>query len=179
MISDIASTLRRFLEQPEGVDRSRDDHGMTDQASVVIDVPVQQIWDLVTDISGMGRWSSENRSGYWLGDATGPRVGAWFVGVNRIGPVVWATPCEVTVSNPFEHFEFQVHIVGPRWGYRLEPHERGTLLTEYREWSYTSAFNRALRWSGPVGRLRDNHALHGLPGTLAALKAHAESKSAT
>lgn len=151
---------------------------MTDRVSLVIDAPVQQLWDLVTDITGMGRWSSENRAGFWLGGATEPAVGAWFVGVNRIGPVVWPTPCEVTVVRPLEHFEFQVHIVGPRWGYRLAPDRGGTLVTEYRDWSYTSAFNRAMRWSGPLGQLRDNHALHGLPGTLRALKIHAESRSA-
>ena len=178
MAGNVTSTIRRFLVRPEDVVRTRDDHGMTDHATMLIDAPVQQLWGLVTDITGMGRWSPENRSGRWLGGAAGPQVGALFVGVNRIGPVVWTTRCEVTVATPLEHFEFRVHMVGPRWGYRLEPHRGGTLVTEYREWPYTSAFNRAMRCSGPVGRLRDNHALHGLPETLRALKAHAESRPA-
>lgn len=175
MASEVAPTLRRFLRPPEGVVRTHGDHGITDQMTMVIDAPAQQLWDLVTDITGMGRWSPENRHGRWLAGATGPRVGAWFVGINRIGPVVWATPCEVTIATPLEHFEFRVHIVGPHWGYRLEPHRGGTLVTEYREWPYSSVFNRALRWSGPFGKPRDNHALHGIPETLQALKAHAES----
>lgn len=168
------TTLRRFLRPPAEVVRTRTEHAMTDQLSMVINAPPQQLWELVTDITGMGRWSTENRRGRWLRGATGPRVGAWFLGVNRIGPVVWVTPCEVTIVAPLEHFEFQVHIVGPRWGYRLEPHPNGTLVTEYREWSYTSAFHRLLRWTGPIGRPRDNHALHGIPETLRALKAHVE-----
>lgn len=171
----IGSTLQRFLRPPEGVVRTRTEHAMTDEMAIFIDAPVHELWELVTDISGMGRWSTENRRGRWLGNMVGPQVGAWFVGVNRIGPAVWATPCEVTIVEPLEHFEFQVHIVGPRWGYRLEPHAGGTLVTEYREWSYTSGFNRALRWSGPIGRTRDNHALHGIPETLHALRAHAEA----
>lgn len=175
MPGDAATTFRRFLLPPDDVIRTRDENGMTDQMAIVIDAPVQRLWDLVTDVTGMGRWSPENRRGHWLGGAVGPEVGAWFIGVNRIGPSVWATPCEVTVATPLEHFEFRVPIVGPRWGYRLEPSGNSTLVTEYREWSYTSTFNRAMRWSGPVGRLRDNHALHGLPVTLRALKAHAES----
>ncbi|MEV6279851.1 SRPBCC family protein [Nocardia sp. NPDC051832] len=175
MADKVSATLRRFLRPPEEVVRTRSEQAMTDTMSIVVDAPAQQLWDLVTDITGMGRWSTENRRGRWLNGAVEPRVGAWFIGVNRIGPLTWATPCEVTVVAPLAHFEFQVHIVGPRWGYRLEPHPGGTLVTEYREWSYTSAFNRALRWSGPLGRTRDNHALHGIPQTLRALKAHAET----
>ncbi|WP_405137691.1 SRPBCC family protein [Nocardia sp. NBC_01388] len=179
MVGAVNATLRRFLRPPEGVVRTRTDHGMTDEMAIVIDAAPQELWDLITDVTGMGRWSTENRRGRWLGGASGPQAGAWFVGVNRIGPVVWVTPCEVTVAKPLEHFEFQVHIVGPRWGYRLEPDPGGTLITEYRDWSYSSGFNRLLRWSGPLGKPRDNHALHGIPETLRALKQHAESRSRT
>lgn len=172
----MAAAFQRFLRPPAEVVRTHSEHGMTDQLSMVIDAPRQQLWDLVTDITGMGRWSTENRRGRWLRGATGPEVGARFLGFNRIGPVGWVTPCEVTIVEPLAHFEFQVHIVGPRWGYRLEPHGAATLITEYRYWSYKSTFNRLLRWSGPIGKARDNHALHGIPETLRALEAHAESR---
>lgn len=176
MPGETRATVQRFLRPPEGVIRTRTDHGMTDAMTIRIDAPAQQLWDLVTDITGMGRWSTENRRGRYIRGAE-PRVGAWFVGLNRIGPVLWATPCEITVAEPLTHFEFQVHIVGPRWGYRLAPDPEGTLVTEYRDWSYTSAFNRLLRWSGPLGQTRDNHALHGIPETLRALKEHAEARA--
>ncbi|MFI1918163.1 SRPBCC family protein [Nocardia sp. NPDC020380] len=170
-------TLDRFIRPPADVVRTHSENGMIDQMSIVIDAPPQLLWDLVTDITGMGRWSPENRRGRWLDNGQTPRTGAWFLGFNRIGPVMWVTPCEVTAVEPLEHFEFQVHIVGPRWGYRLEPDPLGTLVTEYREWPYTSGFHRLLRWSGPLGRPRDNHALNGIPQTLRALKAYAESHS--
>lgn len=177
MADQCDSAFGRYLRPPEGVIRTRTEHARTDAMSVLIAAPRERIWELVTDVTAMGRWSTENRRGYRLYRGPGPRTGSWFVGLNRIGPVVWATPCEVTVVAPPRHFEFRVHVVGPHWGYCLDPHPDGTLVTEYREWPHSSAFHRLLRVTGPLGLPRDNHALHGIPATLHALKAHAESGS--
>jgi len=71
----------------------------------------------------------------WLGDATGPALGATFRGHvrrNEIGPVYWTT-CKVTACEPGREFGFAV-MLGDRavnnWHYRLAPSGGGTDVTE-------------------------------------------------
>ncbi|WP_164909129.1 SRPBCC family protein [Mycobacteroides franklinii] len=130
-----------------------------DEYSLLMDGTVDQLWDLVTDVTRMGRFSPENRSGRWLGKSA---VGAFFLGFNRIGPVVWATLCRVTALDPGRSFEFKVYLVGTRWGYRLEPAGDGVLVTEYREWPTNALMYRLRRVVGGIGASRDNYALNGL-----------------
>ena len=40
--------------------------------SIDVDAPPARVWDLVSDLPGMGRLSPENAGGSWLGGATGP-----------------------------------------------------------------------------------------------------------
>ena len=40
----------------------------------------QEVWDLVTDLANMGRWSPENDGGKWLSKDGGPKLGARFMG---------------------------------------------------------------------------------------------------
>ena len=39
----------------------------------------QEVWDLVTDLANMGRWSPENDGGKWLSKDGRPKLGARFM----------------------------------------------------------------------------------------------------
>src|SRR5882724_6516402 len=91
-----------------------------DEASVTIEAAPEQVWALVSDITKMGRFSDSNTGGKWIMGASGPEVGARFVGFNRRGVARWLTTCKVNENKM-------------QWGWRVEPAEGGgTLLTQWR-----------------------------------------------
>lgn len=94
-----------------------------------------QVWDLVSDVTRIGEFSPETFEAEWLGDASGPAVGATFRGHvkrNQKGPVYWTT-CKVTHCVPGQDFGFAVLAAGRpvnNWRYRIEPAEDGSDVTE-------------------------------------------------
>jgi hypothetical protein len=111
------------------------DRGMEGSATVHMAAPADKIWDLIADVRNTGQFSPEVIEAEWLGDATGPGLGAKFRGHvrrNEIGPVYWTT-CRVTACEPGREFGFVV-LVGDRevnnWHYRLAPAGGGTDVTE-------------------------------------------------
>jgi uncharacterized protein YndB with AHSA1/START domain len=108
---------------------------MHESVTVHIAAPPDRIWDLVSDVTKIGRYSPETFEAEWLEGATGPAVGAKFRGHvkrNGIGPTYWTT-CTVRECVPGRAFTFGV---GPSdkplsiWGYHLEPNGDGTDVTE-------------------------------------------------
>jgi uncharacterized protein YndB with AHSA1/START domain len=108
-----------------------------------IDAPPERVWAIVTDVTRMGELSPITYRCEWLGDSTGPAVGARFRGYNKMSPVRWSTLCEVTASDPGKLFEFRV-IDGTfnfgargkestRWRYTFEPDGIGTRVHESYE----------------------------------------------
>jgi hypothetical protein len=105
------------------------------EVTVHMAAPAEQIWELIADVRNVGRFSPETFEAEWLGDATGPVLGARFRGHvrrNEIGPVYWTT-CRVTACEPGREFGFDV-LVGDRpvnhWHYQLTPRNGGTDVTE-------------------------------------------------
>ncbi len=146
-----------------------------DEASTTVDAPPAVVWALVTDITRTGEWSPENTGGRWTGGATGPAVGARFVGWNRHGAVRWPTRCRVVECAAPHRFAFTVAESRMTWGWRLEPDGAGTRLTQWRERTgRPSAPVRALTASGLLGRDREAMMVEGMHRTLAAVKAAAE-----
>lgn len=138
--------------------------------------PAEKVYDLVADVTQMGRWSPECTGGRWLGGAKGPAVGARFRGSNRHGLMRWSTRCEVTKAEPGRAFEWQVRESGMRWGYRFEPDGDGTLVTEYREQTRpVPAAIRLVQRSGMIGRDRERLMVEGMRATLERLKEAAEA----
>lgn len=146
-----------------------------DESTVTIDAPPDRVWDLVTDITRMGEWSPESTGGRWTRGATGPAVGARFVGHNRHGRVRWNTHCRVVECTAGSRFAFTVAESRMTWGWRLEPDGAGTRLTQWRD--RTGRPNiavRALTASGLLGRDRERLMVDGMHRTLTAMKAAAE-----
>lgn len=104
-----------------------------DEVSVVIDAPADRLYDLVSDVTKMGRLSPECTGGKWLGTADGPAVGARFRGRNRRGPVFWVTTNTVVAANRGSEFAFDTKESAARWRYRFEPEGDATKVTESRE----------------------------------------------
>ena len=112
-------------------------HGpLTREVSVRIDAPPEEVWALVSDVTRIGEFSPETFEARWTRGSTGPEVGASFKGHvkrNGVGPTYWSA-CTVTACEPEKLFEFSVgtdDVTVNNWGYRLEPQDDGTLVTEY------------------------------------------------
>src|SRR5512147_936451 len=98
----------------------------TGSVTVHMSAPADKIWDLVSDVTKIGRYSPETFEAEWLDGATGPVVGARFRGHvkrNGKGPTYW-TRCTVTRCEPGREFFFGVSPKDEQlseWGYHLEP----------------------------------------------------------
>lgn len=149
-----------------------------DEVSLRIEAPAEQIYDLVTDITQMGRWSPECTGGTWLAGASGPATGARFKGSNKHGLMRWSTECTVTAADRPSAFEWQVKQSGMKWGYRFEPTSdgAGTVVTEYREQTQPTPFYvKLVQRSGIIGRNREQLLVDGMRATLDRVKAAAEA----
>jgi hypothetical protein len=103
-----------------------------DSVSLRIAAPADRLYDIVSDITQMGRLSPECVGGRWLGGATGPAVGARFKGTNKRGFARWSTTNEVVAADPDREFAFETQQSGTRWAFRFEPDGDGTVVTEER-----------------------------------------------
>ncbi|HUQ38806.1 MAG TPA: SRPBCC family protein [Acidimicrobiales bacterium] len=150
---------------------------MQGEASTHIAAPPELVYDLVADVTNMGRWSPETRNAKWVKGATGPAAGARFRGINRWGPLIWFTTPKVLVADRGREFTFVVMPLGregTRWSYRFTPTpDGGTDATESFE----------VIWEPPplgliygTGHRRDV-LIAGMTETLSRLKAAAENRS--
>ena len=107
----------------------------TTEVTIDVAAPTQAVWALVSDIELSARFSNEFLGAEWLDGASGPQVGAQFVGRNHhvaIGP--WETTSTVTACDPPRTFEWTVgDLAEPAatWRFLLEPVGSGTRLTQW------------------------------------------------
>ena len=148
------------------------------RTSVTIERPAEVIYDLIADVSQMGRWSPVCTGGTY--DADDPE---WFTGTNDMGGATWETRCRVVVADRPREFSFVNYgreglLEMVRWGFELEAKGDGAtevtqtwqVLPDYLE---GTGFDEAGA-KGVLDMMRDA-AHEGMPQTLAALKADAES----
>ncbi len=150
---------------------------MPDSVTVHIDATPQRVWELVSDVTQIGRFSPETFEAEWLDGATGPAVGARFRGHvkrNGRGPTYWTT-CEVTESEPGRVFEFGVINAGRAlntWRYELAEAGGGTDATE--SFRLSPALPLKIYWA-LLGRWRGKTNRDGMRQTLERVKAVAEA----
>lgn len=145
-------------------------------ASIVIDRPVGEVFDAITDVTRMGEWSPECTAGRWVAPATGPAVGAEFEGDNlaQLGPITlkrWTTTSEVTACTPNEVFEF-VASGYTTWRYEFEAGDGSTTVTESFSHEPYSGFQGFLY--GTLMR-RQSAMVKGMQQTLERIKATLEA----
>ncbi len=149
---------------------------MHDSVTVHMTASPERIWDLVSDVTKIGRYSPETFEAEWLEGATGPAVGARFRGHvkrNGKGPIYWTT-CVVSACEPGREFAFGVGPEGKPlnvWRYVLEPAGDGTDVTESFELTPTLPLRLYWRLFGWTrGRTNRN----GMRTTLERIKAEVE-----
>ena len=87
---------------------------------ITVGVSPARAYQAVSDVHRIARWSPE-----CFAVLVWPRHGgrpARFIGLNRRGPWVWFTTCQVVTARPGEEFAFDVTTFGmpvSRWSYRL------------------------------------------------------------
>lgn len=149
---------------------------MRGSVTVHMDAASDRIWDLVSDVTRIGRYSPETFEAEWLDGATGPAVGARFRGHvkrNGWGPTYWTT-CTVTECEPGRSFAFGVGSPGKPlnvWSYRLEPSGGGTDVTESFELSPVLPLR--VYWA-LLGWARGRTNREGMQATLERIKAEVE-----
>jgi uncharacterized protein YndB with AHSA1/START domain len=149
---------------------------MHDSVTVHIDAPPAKIWELVSDVTKIGRYSPETFEAEWLDGATGPAVGARFRGHvkrNGWGPTYWTT-CTVTECQPDAEFAFGVGTGSQPlnvWRYHLAPNGDGTDVTESFQLANTAMLR--LYWA-LLGWARGRTNRNDMRTTLERIKAEVE-----
>jgi uncharacterized protein YndB with AHSA1/START domain len=154
---------------------------MHDSVTVHMSAPPERVWELVSDVTRIGRYSPETFEAQWLRGASGPAVGARFRGHvkrNGRGPVYW-TVCTVTECVPGKSFAFSVNAgkrVANTWGYELTPADGGTDVAEW--FRLPPSLPLRIYWA-LAGRARGRTNRNGMRATLERIKADAEAPAAS
>lgn len=101
--------------------------------SVLIDAPVDIVWDLVTDINLPARFQEEFVEAEWLDE--GPALGSRFVGRNERGDRKWETTSWVVSYQPMRSFGWAVSDrdnPGATWTYLVDSEGNTTTLRYHR-----------------------------------------------
>jgi uncharacterized protein YndB with AHSA1/START domain len=140
--------------------------------------PPDRVWDLVSDVTRIGRYSPETFEAEWIDGATGPALGAKFRGHvkrNDKGPTYWTT-CTVTACEPGQNFAFGVgnkpdHPLNV-WRYDIVAAGDGCDVTE--SFTLTPTFGLRLYWAC-LGWSRGKTNRRGMQATLERVRADAEA----
>ena len=149
---------------------------MQDSVTVHMAASPEKIWDLVSDVTKIGRYSPETFEAEWIEGATGPAVGAKFRGHvkrNEKGPTYWTT-CTVTRCEPGKAFAFGVgnkDVPLNVWSYELVPSGDGTDVTE--SFALANQFALRLYWA-VLGWARGKRNRNDMRRTLERVKAEVE-----
>ncbi|HVT21188.1 MAG TPA: SRPBCC family protein [Mycobacteriales bacterium] len=152
---------------------------MTDkqiEVTTEISADADTLYDMVSDLANMGKWSPEATGGRWLGGG-GPAVGAKFLGRNRSGWRRWVTVAKVTEAERGKRFAFSV-TSGPLkvadWAYEFVASGGSTKVTE--TWvDQRSPFMHRLSDMLIGVPDRSDHNRKNMEATLEALKRSAEA----
>jgi hypothetical protein len=104
-----------------------------DSVSLDVEASPDRLYELVSDVTRMGRLSPECTGGRWIGGEKRPVAGAKFLGFNRRGIAWWFTVNQVVTAEPGREFAFETRTTGVRWRYRFTPRDAGTTVTESRQ----------------------------------------------
>ncbi|OBF87804.1 polyketide cyclase [Mycobacterium sp. 852002-51152_SCH6134967] len=144
------------------------------QAETTINAPVAKVWELVSNLKNMPRWSPQCRVMKTFGPL---QPGARTINLNRRKFLMWPTTSRIIEVVPEKKLAFRVNENNTVWSYELEPTETGTRLVETRH---------AENGVKPVSTMLVNAVMGGVPSferelvegmneTLARIKAAAES----
>lgn len=96
----------------------------------------EAVYAAISDVTRMGEWSEECHACEWHDGFDGPAVGATFDGHNRNGDKEWTSQGKVIEADPGKAFAFECSMYDfhySTWGYRIEPTDGGSRVTEWNE----------------------------------------------
>jgi uncharacterized protein YndB with AHSA1/START domain len=96
----------------------------------------EAVYAAISDVTRMGEWSEECHACKWHEGWDGPVVGATFDGHNRNGDHEWTTQGKVIEAHTRRAFAFECSMMDfhySTWGYRIEPTESGSHVTEWTD----------------------------------------------
>lgn len=105
------------------------------EITVTLDIPAppEQVWDVITDISVMPRFSDELQSVEWAEGFSDAALGAQFLGTNRNQAIgEWTVRCHIVEFEPPRVFGWAVGRVenpAATWRFELTPTSAGTDLS--------------------------------------------------
>jgi hypothetical protein len=146
--------------------------------SIGIARPPEDVYDMVADITRMGKWSPVCKDCRW-DEGSGPEVGAWFTGRNELPDRTWETRSEIVVADRGREFAYVVNGSWTRWGYLFSLVDGGTQLTESWEFLPGGLAMFEERFGADAEAQIANRlelAQTGIPATLAAIKQDAEAE---
>lgn len=149
-----------------------------DEARIEIQATAEEVYDLIAEVTQMGRWSPETYRVEWVGGAAEAVPGARFKGWNRAKvhgvPATWWTTSVVRQAKRGEVLSWDTPFSGARWTYRFSPSADGTSceVVETREEIAHPPLVKVLY--GMVGTVRRAQLADGMDVTLQRLKAAAE-----
>jgi len=105
-----------------------------DSASIRIEAPADEVYQLVADVTRTPEFSPEILSCRWLDGAHGPAVGARFAAKNKVpNRPPWTNKPVVTAVEPGRRFAFartEKFAGTVEWSYEFEPDGDATTVTE-------------------------------------------------
>ena len=145
--------------------------------SIIVDRRAEVLYDMVADVTRIGEWSPVCQACWW-DEGGAARVGDWFTGRNVLPGRTWQTRSEVVVADSGREFAFVVGGSWVRWGYTFTALDQGTRVTE--SWEFLAeglaVFRTKFGADAQTQISERTRAAHdGIPVTLAAIKATAES----
>ncbi|MGB3334610.1 MAG: SRPBCC family protein [Mycobacterium sp.] len=144
------------------------------EASVDIEASPETVWNVLSDLNQMPKWSPQCRRMRLLGKL---RQGAYTVNINRQGSKVWPTVSKIERLEPQRVIAFRTLTNDSTWMFEIEATSTGTRLTERRlvppqgtGWMSKTIVSLVLGGEDSF----DEEMLDGIKATLTALKAAAE-----
>jgi hypothetical protein len=150
---------------------------LAQSASIVIQRPPEEIYDMVSDVTRMGEWSPVCKACWWE-EGDGPSVGAVFTGRNETPERTWEMKNKVTAADRGREFSWEVQGTHVRWGYTFASVDAGTEVTEHWDLPAEGIIFFEDRFgpdAAPQIAAREEAAVIGMKKTLAAIKQAAEA----
>ena len=107
---------------------------MENRVAVTVDADIDEVWDVVRDVTRVGEWSHECVSAAWLGGAISALPGARFRGRNCAGLFRWGRVCEIISADPYElvwrTVPTRLNPDSSEWRIALDKVDDGTKITQ-------------------------------------------------
>jgi hemerythrin-like domain-containing protein len=107
---------------------------LENHVTVTVEAEIDEVWDVVRDVTRVGEWSHECVGAEWLSGAHASAPGARFRGRNRAGLFRWGRVCEIVSAEPYELVWITVPSAfypdSSEWRITLTKVEEGTRISQ-------------------------------------------------